>query len=77
MTTRIEKLHEPSKAKLKEQISTVEKALNTIATALNSCQEIQDDYKDKKLTQIQDLQELQAELRKTAERVLYKDFMES
>lgn len=79
MSTRIEALHLPSKQKLREELKAIETALQQCKDALNVCQEIQDNAEigDKKLETIEDIKILLDERKKTAQGILFNDFMES
>lgn len=68
----------PEKAKLKQQITKLEKAEKTIEKELKECRDVAEEYGDKnKLTTIAALVELKDELKKTLQSLLLSDYMES
>lgn len=64
----------PTLAELKAQIEHVEKSIQACKSAIASCKDIQEQYADKKLTDIDDLLNLKNELDKTATSALYQQF---
>jgi hypothetical protein len=65
----------PPKQKLKNQILQLGDAINTCKNAVDSCKEIQEEYADKELKTIGDLEHLKKELERTLKGVLHEEYM--